>query len=173
MSGVEITKSSVGTALDDLKEFCRLNRIRVNSMWVAGSAARILVGKQHHSTFDIDVVTDIKWTEEQARKLEGTQSVCKTGFGDWKVTLVSGIVVDFITCEVGRYLRRVPTAWDGILVHLGSDTVITTREFHSQFNFEIASRGTSKPNYKPYYQNHLIKQGIIPMTPSDSEVDRA
>lgn len=156
-----ITQDNLDVCKDLIYDFLRVNFFNPRHAWLVGSAARLIDKKIIKEIHDIDIVIEEqRWHQAEIGKVTGVISLEKTGFGDWKGTFPNGLVVDFIFKSVGRFLQTVPTAWDGIAINLHSDAVLYTKEYLSEKNFEITGRFTRKPNYKPYYIEHLRKQGI-------------
>lgn len=151
------TKHDIQIAMQKVVDDFLLKRL-TGYIWLVGSAARLIVGKPQNPTHDLDIIVPdekegylTSWAEENLIK--------PTGFGGYKLQH-EGIDIDIWATNVADYLRRVPTAWDGIAIHWQTQTILTTAEFHSETNFEITTRRTKKPRFHPYYQEHLRKQGI-------------
>jgi len=154
-----ITKENLKACLREVPPLFRTAKMPVHAAWLAGSAARIYFGKHTTQTNDLDVfVEGPRWNDDRLKPLGVPYK--KTGFGDYKLTLPSGLVIDLMFGHLGKYMRQVPTAWDGIVVNVFNETILTTTEFWSPTNFEIITRATRKPDYLPYYIDHLRKQGI-------------
>lgn len=145
----------------------------VQSLWVVGGAARVKIGLMDKEIKDIDIIVPTAYAEQLfERMLEKTSSLDspwyyngKTYFSGYKLKFINdddqnlNFDVDVWTGDVGDYLSKVPTAWDGVAVNIYNGAVLRTAESLGE-NHLITSRPVVRTEGKSFTY-HCARQGLI------------
>lgn len=142
-------------------------------LWLVGGAARYMLGKgKTYNNVDFvlapsEVTKLIQVLVAYLRKNNFGDAknainpvIRLTGFGGLKIE-IDGRQVDFIFSDIGTFLRRVPTGFDGLAVNLRTNAVLRTNESIEKKNQIITTRRISRPKFRPYLDEHYKKQGLL------------